>query len=191
MKKKIGFYMGSFDPIHIGHIATIMKVLQEGQVDEVMVVPAIANPAKKHAPADINQREVMIKAAILDMGDIGKNVFVSHGKGIADPDGKFYSYRQLSEIIELEPRLAETDNYIIAGTDTAKMIPKWRNSKQILSKFGIIEIERPGFSKDGDPENGIKCSSSRIREMIEDGNNPYPWIPISVWEVIKTYGLYG
>lgn len=37
---KIGLFLGSFDPIHIGHISIISSVLNAGFVDKVIVIPA-------------------------------------------------------------------------------------------------------------------------------------------------------
>lgn len=192
MKKKVGFYMGSFDPIHIGHIATITAVLRERILDEVLIVPAIANPAKRHEPASLIHREAMILRMIVqDLADFDGMVSVCHGRGEADPDGKYYSYRQLSEILQMKPELTETDNYIIAGTDIAPKIRKWKNSAEILAKFKVLEIVRPGYVPEKGIENGIACSSSAVREMIASGKSPIPWVPSSVWEVIKEFKLYG
>ena len=36
---KIGIYPGSFDPIHLGHIQIVNKILKEKIVDKVLIVP--------------------------------------------------------------------------------------------------------------------------------------------------------
>ena len=188
MKKKIGFFMGSFDPIHIGHIALITGVLGKRLVDELVIVPAMANPGKKNPPEGIIHREAMISSTLIsELADFRGKVQVTHGKGEADPDGKYYSYRQLREILEANPGWSREDLYIIAGTDTAKEIPSWKNSEEILAQFKILEVDRPGWSE----AQGITCSSSGIRKMIAGGLVPTPWVTAGVWETIKTYGLYG
>ena len=42
-KEKIGILLGSFDPIHIGHIAMATSCLNEGLVDEVLFTPTMQN----------------------------------------------------------------------------------------------------------------------------------------------------
>lgn len=49
---KIGLLLGSFDPIHVGHIATIASVLNQGLCDKVLVVPTVHNPDKDFPYAD-------------------------------------------------------------------------------------------------------------------------------------------
>lgn len=46
MSKKIGFLMGSFDPIHIGHLFMASEALNKNIVDEVVFVPTFQNPWK-------------------------------------------------------------------------------------------------------------------------------------------------
>lgn len=40
---KVGFLLGTFDPIHMGHLYMITSVLNENLVDEVVVVPTMQN----------------------------------------------------------------------------------------------------------------------------------------------------
>ena len=39
-KENIGFLMGSFDPIHIGHINMVRLALNSGLLDKVILVPS-------------------------------------------------------------------------------------------------------------------------------------------------------
>ena len=52
MKKlKTGIFSGSFNPIHIGHLALANYLCEFGEVDEVWFVVSPHNPLKK--PADL------------------------------------------------------------------------------------------------------------------------------------------
>lgn len=48
---RVGLFLGSFDPIHIGHIAIVTTVLNANLVDKVIIIPAWHNPFKEHNPA--------------------------------------------------------------------------------------------------------------------------------------------
>lgn len=37
---RVGLFLGSFDPIHIGHISIITTVLNANLVDKVIIIPA-------------------------------------------------------------------------------------------------------------------------------------------------------
>ena len=45
---KVGLLLGSFDPIHIGHVHMATEALNRGLVDQVFFVPTMQNPWKEH-----------------------------------------------------------------------------------------------------------------------------------------------
>ena len=49
---KIGILLGSFNPIHMGHLHMAASALNAGLVDEVVFVPSVQNPWKKKYSAD-------------------------------------------------------------------------------------------------------------------------------------------
>lgn len=66
---KFGFLLGTFDPMHIGHIATISSVLYDKKCDKVFVVPTVHNPSKDMPLADFSQRCEWIERLIAPFGD--------------------------------------------------------------------------------------------------------------------------
>lgn len=56
---KIGYYIGSFDPIHIGHQHVIEQALKSGHVDYVLIYPAPGGDQFKNR-ADLTIRQKMI-----------------------------------------------------------------------------------------------------------------------------------
>jgi nicotinate-nucleotide adenylyltransferase len=65
-KKQIGFFGGSFDPIHFGHIHIAIFLSELHSLDQVIFCPAYVSPFKKDrmSHASFHHREVMIKKAI-------------------------------------------------------------------------------------------------------------------------------
>ena len=47
MKKHIGLYFGTFNPIHVGHLAIANHIAEFSNVDEVWLVVTPHNPHKK------------------------------------------------------------------------------------------------------------------------------------------------
>ena len=45
---KVGFLLGTFDPIHMGHLYMITSALNDNLVDEVVVVPTMQNLSLIH-----------------------------------------------------------------------------------------------------------------------------------------------
>ena len=195
---KIGFLMGSFDPIHVGHINMIREALN--WLDKVIVVPSGHNPWKKDIePAPFELRAQMIYEAIKPFGDRAE---VTDIEGTFEPP--FYSNKPLNYFKEKYP---EDDKYIICGTDTINKIPNWKDATtDILPFYKLMCIERDCstqnfihsvFDKDGKEygyENVLTCSmsvsSTQIRQLIKEGKETYPLLPNEVAIIIKDNKLY-
>ena len=64
---RIGIFGGTFDPIHVGHLAIANAVLDELALDLVYFVPARRSPLKQGGPiASAEDRIAMLAAAIAD-----------------------------------------------------------------------------------------------------------------------------
>ena len=59
---RIGLLLGSFDPIHIGHISMATSVLNEQLVDKVLFVPTKQNPWKPKSTSFIHRNMMIMKA---------------------------------------------------------------------------------------------------------------------------------
>ena len=53
--KKIGFFGGTFDPIHFGHINLAFELLEIHRLDEVIFCLAARSPFKKNGPPSLLQ----------------------------------------------------------------------------------------------------------------------------------------
>ncbi len=202
---KIGLLLGSFDPIHLGHITMASMLLNSGLCEKVLFVIAKQNPWKEYKAAPFELRSMMVKSSIQQF--LGSCEVCELEKNI---DSKSYSYKVL-ELIKKE--YTNDDLFIIAGTDTIKQIPNWKKfNDSIKPYFKFIEIARGDVyeekPKDNEPflivehntnELGyFKCiipkvtdvSSSMIREMVKNNMNPYPYVNENVINIINAYKLY-
>lgn len=202
---KIGLLLGSFDPIHIGHINIASCVLNSGLCDKVLFVVAKHNPWKDNEPAPMELRCAMIKASI--RGFDGRCEVCDLEKDIEPPT---YSYKVLDKIREVYP----TDEIIIiGGSDTIQAIPQWKNFEtHIKNKVSYIEVKRNDgaeicnkipFKKHltsrsdlGDRQfwyiktQRIDASSTLVRNMVKKGRNPIPYINEEVLKIITDNNLY-
>ena len=165
-----GYLLGTFDPIHTGHLQMIHHALTKGGCDKVVVIPTRQNPWKEKQPASYEDRCQMIKNAILPFGD---KCELSYSEMELEPP--FYSYKTLE-------RYRADGGVIICGTDVAEKIHEWKNYETgIKPYFGVLVIPRG--------ENDI--SSTRIRELIKNGQEIYPLVPETVREYITIKKLYN
>jgi nicotinate-nucleotide adenylyltransferase len=203
-KQKIGFLMGSFDPVHIGHINMVRVALNSGLLDKVILVPSGHNPWKKEDPAPFDLRVKMIEASIKEFGD---RCEVSPIEGTFEPP--FYSNKPLNHFKE---KYSGNELFILCGTDTVNRIPRWRNAAtDILPFYGIIEIYRgiedpmdEGSERYVEDKKGNKypyqriiqgsymtASSTEVRNSIKNGLITYPLINGEVEKIIKENNLYS
>jgi nicotinate-nucleotide adenylyltransferase len=62
----IGFFGGSFDPIHFGHISLCVQLLEEHHLEQILFCPTFCSPFKITAPptASPEHRLAMLKLAL-------------------------------------------------------------------------------------------------------------------------------
>lgn len=188
-KERIGILLGSFDPIHIGHIAMATTCLNEGLVDEVLFTPTMQNVFKERKATDFLHRCNMISSALLDLPKCKLN---SIDCMISPP---YYSYNTLKLIKEI---YSEEELYLILGTDTLADFYKWHESKWIEDNYRIIEVTRglPIYSTKG-PEPfkqvhlDLSVSSTMVRNLLLQKKEVIPYLRQSVKDYIKYHNLYN
>ena len=165
--KKIGLFLGSFNPFHIGHREAIEKALNLG-MDFVLIVPAVSNPWKKDKPKDISFRNLIVELETQDMENTKSIILMTPPR----EDGNYYSVDQLRMIKDMSK--GDEEFYIIGGPEVVDTIRSWKEGDWILENFKTLGIDRPGFSEES---SGTTISSTTIRDLIKDQN----------WEELKKY----
>lgn len=179
---RIAVIGGSFDPIHLGHIAMARYVLSQQLADEVWFMVTYVTPLKTRNLTDFDTRVHMVEKA------------VSHDRGMRvctlEKERKGTSYT-VDTVTELKQRYPQHSFVWLIGNDQAKQLSNWKDIER-LSK----EIEFYVFPRN---EEAITCeypykamhknlmdiSSSEIRS----GKKWY-FLPKSVKYVIQTNYLY-
>ncbi|MDR3226289.1 MAG: nicotinate-nucleotide adenylyltransferase [Prevotellaceae bacterium] len=191
-KKRIGLFFGSFNPIHIGHLAIANYAFAFGDFDEVWLVVSPHNPLKqKTMLADEKHRIAMAQIAI---------------KNLALPvkicDIEMRLPQPSYTINTLETLDAENGDYqfcIIMGADSIKNIEKWKNYGKILDAYKIYVYPRLGYDMktlcnkyNVELLNApiIDVSSTFIRENISKGKNMNAFISAETSMYIKENKLY-
>ena len=182
-KMKIGIYIGSFNPPHIGHIDVINYLLNNKVIDKILIVPTI-NYWNKQNLIDIKHRINMLKK--LENNNI-----------IIDDKNNHYSYtyelmRKLNQIYN------QDELYLILGADNIIEFDKWKNYEELLN-YKIIIMNRDNidinkyikrfntnnFIVMSDYKN-IKISSTEIRNKLNE-----EFLDNNVLKYIKKNKLYG
>lgn len=123
---KVGVYVGSFDPIHKGHLGVINHLLCAKYVDKIIVVPGNSYWDKK-LKVDLNTRIKMLRNFECE------NIIIDDRHNSLD-----YTYQVLQA---LQNENEEYDLHLIMGDDLLVSLDKWKHLEELL-KFKIIVMKR-------------------------------------------------
>lgn len=136
---RLGIMGGTFDPIHIGHLACAEQAREAFSLDAVVFIPA-GMPAfklKRHVtPAE--HRLAMCKLAV------ESNPAFDVSRIEIDRPGVTYTADTLRELRGHYPGNVEL--FFITGADAVCSILKWRESKVIADLASLIAVTRPGYA---------------------------------------------
>ena len=188
---KIGLFFGSFNPIHIGHLAIANVMAETADIDQVWFVVSPQNPFKKtKSLAHEFDRLDMVEAAIYDNPSLkATNIEFSMPK-------PSYTVDTLAYLSDKYPNHTFS---LIIGEDNLKSFPKWKNHEVILAQYGLYVYPRPntGISqlKDHPSVKWVKAplfdiSATFIRNLMQLNKSIKYLVPDAVIDVINSRKLY-
>jgi nicotinate-nucleotide adenylyltransferase len=130
---RVGVFGGTFDPVHVGHLAIANAALDDIGLDRVYFVPARRSPLKEDGPiASAEDRLAMLTAAIADE----PRFRVSRIE--LDREGPSFT------VDTLEALHAEGELYLILGSDAFADFERWREPARIRTLATVVLAARPG-----------------------------------------------
>lgn len=140
---KIGFFGGSFDPPHRGHIALARLAMERLGLDRVLLAPVGVQPLKRDRPrAGFGHRVAMTRLAI--EGEPGLDIsLVDAPHPDNRPNYTLDTIRALRASLEGENRI-----YFVMGADSFLTIGQWHRAADLLFACDMVVAARPGFDLD-------------------------------------------
>jgi nicotinate-nucleotide adenylyltransferase len=183
---KIGLYFGSFNPVHLGHLAIANYIQEFTSLQQIWFVVSPQNPFKKKKSllADFHRLE-MINIAIGDSPNYkASNIEFK----LPQPS------RTIDTLAYLFDKYPDHEFSIIMGADNLVGFDKWKNYQEILKNYKIFVYPRPKVPETKFDKHPsviwvdaplIEISSSFIRESILAKKNMEFYVPKGVWDYIK------
>lgn len=158
---RTGIFGGSFDPVHIEHIALVKAAISSLKLDRVFVLPAYVPPHKRgRVLADDAHRTAMLKEAFKNVPQaIVSDYEISRG-------GVSYTYLTCRHFAETYP---EDALYFLVGTDMLRDFPTWKNPEEILRYADLAVCDRAEESEKWREEEQAKFFA-RFKKRFETVN---------------------
>ena len=194
---RLGVLGGTFDPIHVGHLAAARAAMDCAQLDRVLFVPSAEPPHRAAASAPTKDRLAMARLAVegeadFDVSDVEVN------RGV-----RSYTVDTLTELHRIHPG---DELFLILGWDAARLFRSWREPDQVSKLASVVIVARPGTDAPQTAELGatgipppriVKCmvptpdvSSSDLRLALAAGESVAGKLPPAVERYVASHGLY-
>jgi nicotinate-nucleotide adenylyltransferase len=188
--EKIAIFGGTFDPIHRGHLYLAEEIIDIGEFDRVIVVPA-GQPWQRPTIASAEDRFAMTKLAFQ-----GSDILVSD----CEVRRKSPSYA-IDTVRELQSQFNGDFTWII-GSDAVGGLESWHEISSLAALVEFLVVIRPGYEFSGvkipsyirwrQREIGaLDLSATEIRRALHEGRDVSSMIAPSVLTYIQEKKLYG
>lgn len=199
MKKKIGLFGGTFNPIHFGHINLALELKEKAQLDEIWFIPASISPFKSHIPPiSFAHRSKMIELAIHSIPGFLLNECEAE---LTLPN---YTYHTLKFLFKSDPAPLN-DYFLLLGEDAIKELNKWYCIEEIVKMVpfligkrtlepSVLIIENANLAEAIERAiihtRLLDISSSDIRQRLEQEKYCGHLLPDEVLKYIAINQLY-
>jgi len=201
MKKKIGIYGGSFNPVHIGHCIMAEHFVQELHLHSCTFVPTNVSPFKQDIAPDVEpiHRLKMLRILVRGNSKFSVDDVELKRKGV--------SYT-IDTIHHFKNKIPDADLFLLIGADQARDFTKWREWEQILTTVQLCIASRTNTITPEELQTIrtqltlgantpillqsplIEVSSSNIRNRINSHGSVRYMLPDKVCRYITKHRLY-
>jgi nicotinate-nucleotide adenylyltransferase len=165
----IGFFGGTFDPIHRGHFALARAATERCKLSRVLFVPANNPPHKQLQPlSDFAHRYAMMALATAPEKDFAPSLLEAPAAADIGSPKKEKSEKPnytIETIRRLKESLKNADRvFLLIGIDAFKDIAKWHQAEALFKECAFVVASRPGFSL-ADVANALPTSLRPRQEV--------------------------
>lgn len=193
--KTIGFFGGTFDPIHFGHIHLAIQLMEAQKLDEVLFCPAYCSPLKTDSPpfASPHHRLQMVKLAIQDIPHFHLTSY--------EADREVPSYT-VDTLKHLQGENGDTVHFrLILSEEAAERLEEWKDFRQLLKiappligtrsachlKTHLAGVLKAGYTQ----TQRFEISSTEIRRRLKLGLYCGHLLPDKTLDYIQAHRLYS
>ena len=183
---KIAIYSGSFNPLHIGHLAIMRHATEVAGFDYVYLIVSPKSPLKDSISSESGQERF---EAAVEAVNRHPEIRVKVDNIELQMPEPHYTIRTLDALREREP---ENHFTLIIGADNLSCIRRWKDNVRILKEYGVAVFPRTGYdiemikadllAEDSSfrisllEAEMVDISSTTIRTAIKEGKDASHWL---------------
>ncbi|UTA48694.1 nicotinate-nucleotide adenylyltransferase [Simiduia sp. 21SJ11W-1] len=210
--QRLGVLGGTFDPIHLGHLAHAEAVRQQLALDEMRLMPAHIPPHRASPQVDARVRAELVRLALADYPELTLD---TRELDRATPSYTVDSLAALRE--ELGP---DAGLYFVMGMDSLCALNRWHQWRRLTTLANLVVVARPGACAPGPgtavgdwllqvqcdqqailarhaggvwlmAEALVPISATQVRAALQAGKPVDQWLSAPVVDYIRAHNLYA
>jgi len=162
----LGVLGGTFDPVHLGHMAAALAAQRSLSLDSIVLVPSRIPPHRAQ-PATASAEDRLAMAQLAARAHPGWSV----SRLEIDREGPSYTYDTLVELGKPGTQL-----FFITGADAFAEIDTWSRYPALLDLANFVVVSRPGITLDSLRERVPSAfshrSSAQTRVILVEAHTP-------------------
>jgi len=190
MSERIGVLGGTFDPVHVGHVATAAEVRHALGLDRVLLVVA-GDPWQKRGRvvAAAEDRLALVRAAVAGIDGVEASAIE------VEREGPSVTADTLEALAAPGREL-----FLVLGADAVANMSTWKRLDETRGLATIVVVERAGDLDVHPPGDGwrvahvrvprLDVASTDLRARLAAGRPVDGLVPESVLAEIRRRGLY-
>jgi nicotinate-nucleotide adenylyltransferase len=194
--RRIGLFGGSFDPVHVGHVALAKAALDGVALDQILWIPAGHPWQKARELAPPEDRAAMVELAIADEPRFRLE------RTELNRAGPSYT---LDTVVDLQAAgsTMRAEWFLLIGQDQYARLTTWHGWRNLVQRVTFAVAARHGQLPVPDPQLAgithrqliipmpqVDVSSTTVRSRVAAGLTIAGMVPPPVEGYIASHGLY-
>ena len=186
---RVGFFGGSFDPIHLGHLRLAEEAIRFTSFNLLLFCPAFHAPLRDEKPFFSSQQRLDMLYRITE-----DNPRMDVCTIELEKQKTCFTYETL---LEVRSRFPDSELFLLLGADQFEQLEKWKFNHELAEICKFLVFSRSGKKVSPPPIKNlryelmknelIEISSTQIRDRLKNGKKIDQLIPPIINPMIQEY----